>query len=438
MNRKKAAEEIFRAAIEAVRPSALIPKYVSLSGRNFSAGGFSIDLDVADNVYVIGAGKASASMAYELEQILGERITGGHVVVKYGHAVPLKRITVTEAAHPVPDNNGLKSGRDIARIAEGAGENDLVICLLSGGGSALLADLPENVALEEMMLVNDLLVRSGADITEINTVRKHLSGIKGGRLAAKVFPATLINLILSDVPGDSPEVIASGPTFPDSTTLSDSIRVISEYGLQKEMPYSVLAYLLMGAEGLIPESPKPGDPVFEKVHNILIGNNNTALEAAANRAVESGFKTVISKDDMDGDTTGYSKIIVKAAIDCQSDNGIEKPACLLFGGETSLKVTGGGTGGRNQHMALMCALQLKGTSGITILAAGTDGTDGPTDAAGAIVDGDTFRNAIQKNISPDDHLERFDSYNFFALAGGHIKTGPTLTNVMDIVVAIIG
>jgi glycerate-2-kinase len=437
MEGKKLAEEIFLAAIEAVKPSALISKFLSCSSGEISAGGYSFASGSTDNIYVIGAGKASAAMAAEAEHILGEHIRGGHVVVKYGHSVPTSRVSVTEAGHPVPDSNGFAATRAIAEIAGNAGVNDLVICLLSGGGSALLADKPDNVSEEEMMRVNDLLVRSGADIAEINTVRKHLSGIKGGRLASKVWPAKLINLMLSDVPGDSPEVIASGPTYPDSTTFADSMIVISKYGIHNELPVSVLAWLLMGVEGLIPESPKPGDPVFENVHNILLGNNRTALDSAVIKAGDSGFRTVITRDDMKGDTTEYAKTIVQAAIDLQSDKGIEKPACLLFGGETTLKVSGKGKGGRNQHLALKCALELTGTNGITILAAGTDGTDGPTDAAGAIVDGGTVVNATEKNISAENHLKEYDSYNFFSLSGGHIKTGPTLTNVMDIVVAII-
>jgi glycerate 2-kinase len=437
MNREKLAEDIYMAALGAVKPASLVSKFVSFADPVISAGGLSLSLNNVDNIFVIGAGKASAAMASELETILGGKITGGHVVVKYGHSLPLRRITITEAGHPVPDANGFRATRTIADIAQKAGVNDLVICLLSGGGSALLADVPDNINEDEMMRMNDLLVRSGADIEAVNTVRKHLSNIKGGRLASMVNPATLVNMILSDVPGDSPEVIASGPAYPDSTTFADALQVISVQGIQKDVPASILAYLIMGEEGLIPESPKPGDPVFENVHNILIGNNRTALDAAALKARESGFRTVIIKDDMDGDTAEYAKRIVKAAIECQSDMEIEKPACLLFGGETTLRVTGTGTGGRNQHMALSCAIQLMGTGGITILAAGTDGTDGPTDAAGAVVDGDTFKNAIGKNISPGDHIDRFDSYNFFTLAGGHIKTGPTLTNVMDIVVVLV-
>lgn len=425
------------AALNAVSPAALISKHFSFNGEIITAGDLSISLDDVDNIYVIGAGKASAAMASEIEGILGDRITGGHIVVKYGHCVPLKKITVTEAGHPLPDSNGFKASLDIEKIARSAGVNDLVICLLSGGGSALLADVPGTISQDDLMRTNDLLVRCGADITEINTVRKHLSGIKGGRLASKVYPARLLNLILSDVPGDSPEVIASGPTYPDSTTFSDAMRVISDHGLQRDLPASILAYLIMGEEGLIPESPKQGDPVFENVHNLLIGNNRTALDAAAKKAVESGFRTVTIKDDMKGDTKEYSLLIVQDVIKCSESDEILKPACLLFGGETTLKVAGSGMGGRNQHMALLIALHLKETEGITILAAGSDGSDGPTDAAGAVVDGGTLKIATDNNISAVDHLELFDSYNFFSIAGGHIKTGPTLTNVMDIVIAVI-
>jgi glycerate-2-kinase len=437
MNGKRVAEEIFMAAIEAVRPARLVAKCLSLAEGEIIAGGIGIPFENTGNVYVIGAGKASGAMASEVEKILGPAIKEGHIIVKYGHSVPLGKIKITEAGHPVPDENGFIAAREIASIAGKAGPGDLVISLFSGGGSALLADVPENITPGEMMKLNDVLVRSGADIASINSVRKHLSRIKGGRLASLVYPATLVNMMLSDVPGDSPEVIASGPAYPDSSTFSDALRTITEYGLQEDIPHSILAYLLMGAEGLIPESPKPGDPVFRSVHNILIGNNRTSLGAAAAKAVSSGFRTVITREDMSGDTIGYSADIIKAAMDCRADRDVEKPACMLFGGETTLKVTGIGKGGRNQHMALACAGLLEGYEGITILAAGTDGTDGPTDAAGAVVDGSTIENAMAQGIHYPDYLERFDSYNFFSLAGGHIKTGPTLTNVMDIAISLV-
>jgi len=375
MSRKKIAEDIFLAAIEAVSPSALVPKNIFLSGSKIYTGGLSLDLEKIDNVYVIGAGKASAAMACAVEKILDRHISGGLVVVKYGHSVPLNRIKVTEAGHPLPDRNGFEATSAIADIDGKAGPNDLILCLLSGGGSSLLADLPEGVTERELILLNDILVKSGADISEINTVRKHLSGIKGGRLASIIYPATLVSLILSDVPGDSPDVIASGPTYPDGSTFADAIRILSDHGIQKIIPESILAHINKGVQGLIKESPKMDDPVFNKAYNVVIGNNMTALKAASFKAKGFGFRNVIIMDEMNGDTSDFAKIIVQSAIECQEDSKVEKPACLLFGGETTLKVTGNGTGGRNQHMALSCAIQIKGRRGITILAAGTDGTD---------------------------------------------------------------
>jgi glycerate-2-kinase len=437
MNSKILAEDIFRAALKAVIPSALINKHVEYNGTVLSVDEFSVSLQTVNNVYVIGAGKATGAMAAEIEGILGDRITDGHIVVKYGHSVPLKKITTTEAGHPVPDKNGFTATRIIEKIADSAEKGDLVICLLSGGGSALLSDVPENISEDDILKMNELLVKCGADIDSINTVRKHVSGIKGGRLASRVYPATLVTLMLSDVPGDSPDVIASGPTCPDSSTFSDAMQVISYYGLQKELPASVLAYLLMGAEGLIPDSPKQGNKVFEDTHNFLIGNNMSAIKEAAAAARNRGFATVIIDGMMQGDTMQFADVIVKAAADCQGDPSVLKPACLLFGGETTLRVTGSGLGGRNQHLALACAIRIKGTKGITILAAGTDGTDGPTDAAGAIVDGGTCIRAEEDNLSPEEFLERFDSYNFFRLTGCLLKTGPTLTNVMDLAVVIV-
>jgi glycerate 2-kinase len=436
-SKKELAREIFLAALDAVRPAALISKYLSMDEDEINAGGITISNKNIANIYIIGAGKASAAMACEVENILGERITGGHVVVKYGHGVPLKRITLSEAGHPVPDLNGFEATRRIKEIAKKAGADDLVICLLSGGGSSLLADIPDGVTEDEMIILNGLLVKSGADIQEINAVRKHLSAVKGGRLASLIYPATLINFILSDVPGDFPDVIASGPTYPDPTTYDDALEIIRKHNIYKELPGSIISYLNNGAQGLIPESPKPGDPVFKIIHNILIGNNRKALDAAAGKAKECGYINVIVHDDMKGDSLEFGRIVVQKALDYQSDKDVKKPVCLLFGGETTIKVSGNVDGGRNQHMALHCAIQIRGRKGITILAAGTDGTDGPSDAAGAIVDGNTFADALMKSISPDDHLRRFDSYNFFRAAGGHIKTGPTLTNVMDIVIAIV-
>jgi hydroxypyruvate reductase/glycerate 2-kinase len=288
-----------------------------------------------------------------------------------------------------------------------------------------------------MIKVNDLLLNCGACISEINAVRKHLSVVKGGQLARVVYPATLVNLILSDVPGDALDVIASGPTVPDPTTYLQALTVLSAFGLSRTVPRGILTFLKEGAAGKKPETPKPDDPVFDKTYNILVGTNRKALEAAKNKALEFNINAVIIDDQLQGDTLTVADYLVQTSIRFKNDTNEVKPVCLLFGGETTVKMTGKGAGGRNQHLSLLSALLLRNNPGITILAAGTDGNDGPTDAAGAVVDSDTVPVAISKNIDPEKHILDFNSYHFFKKAGGHIITGPTMTNVMDIIVVIV-
>jgi glycerate 2-kinase len=437
MNFRLLAKNIFVAGVEGVLPEKLISDQVKFSGSILTLGSLELSLDSIGKIYIIGAGKATGAMALALEKILGNNIADGHIVVKYNHSCKLNYIKVTEAGHPVPDSNGFKATKEILKIAEKATENDLVICLLSGGGSSLLADYPDGSSEEELKILNNLLVRSGANIEEINTVRKHLSNVKGGKLAYSVFPATLVNLILSDVPGNSPEIIASGPTYPDSSTFRTAIEILEKYNLNDLVPASLLKYLIKGLQGLIPETPKPGDPVFEKTYNNLIGTNRTAIEAAVDKAHQLGLNTIIVDDDIKGEVSRTAHNLVETAIRYKLDNKISKPACLLFGGETTIAVSGNGLGGRNQHLALSCAMLLQNHKGITILAAGTDGNDGPTDAAGAVVDSDTVTDAFKKNMDPAKYLAEFNSYRFFEKAGGHIITGPTTTNVMDIIVVIV-
>ena len=283
MNNRTVAEQIFLAGVERVLPDRLISKTMYLQDNSLFINDFSFNLDPVKNIYVIGAGKASALMGAEVERILGERITDGHIVVKYGHSCTLKKIKVTEAGHPVPDSNGFRATRSILEIAAKADSNDMVICLLSGGGSALLADFPEGSTPEEMMTMNNLLVKCGASINEINTVRKHLSYVKGGQLAKAVYPGTLVSLILSDVTGDPLDVIASGPTVPDPSTFKQALEVLSKYNLTGNSPGGIMHYLSEGAWENRPETPKPSDPVFDKTFNILIGNNKMALEAQSEK-----------------------------------------------------------------------------------------------------------------------------------------------------------
>jgi hydroxypyruvate reductase/glycerate 2-kinase len=437
MNSRSIAEQIFLAGVESVLPDRLIAKVMELEDNDLKIEHLSFNLERIENIYVIGAGKASAMMGAEVEKILGDRIAEGHIVVKYGHSCKLKYINVSEAGHPVPDANGFRATREIINIAESASWNDLVICLLSGGGSSLLPDIPGKITAAEMMKLNGLLINSGACISEINAVRKHLSEVKGGHLARIVYPATLVNLILSDVPGDPLDVIASGPTVPDPTTFHQALEVLEKFGLTDSVPQGVIEFLSDGVSGKRPETPKPDDPVFNNTFNILVGSNRMALEAARSKSLEFNINAVILDDQLQGDITTISEYLVETAIKFKNDKNEVKPVCLLLGGETTVKMTGKGTGGRNQHLALSSAQLLLNNPGITILSAGTDGNDGPTDVAGAVVDSETVPEAISKNIDPEKHLSDFNSFHFFKKAGGQIITGPTMTNVMDIIVVIV-
>jgi glycerate 2-kinase len=437
MNYKSVAEDIFLSGVRRVLPDNLIKKVISLNDDHLFIGDMSFRLGDINKIYVTGAGKASALMAAEVERILGERISGGHIIVKYGHSCQLNRITVTEAGHPVPDENGFLATRSVLKICRNSEENDLVICLISGGGSALLTDCPDGISPGDIMVMNNLLVKSGADIGEINAVRKHLSGVKGGHLASAAFPATLVSLILSDVTGDPLDVIASGPTVPDPSTYGEALEVIARYGLTTLIAPSIIEYLRDGSLGKYPETPKVNDSVFEKTHNILIGNNRLALESAGQRAIESGLNTFIVNDRITGDVLRVAGYITETAVEYRKNKQIKKPVCLLFGGEPTIRVSGSGLGGRNQHLALVCASLLKDIQGITILSAGTDGSDGPTSAAGAVVDHNTWTESVKAGIDPEQYIRNFDSFSFFDRRGGHIITGPTMTNVMDIIVVIV-
>jgi len=437
MNNREIAENIFMAGVRSVLPEKLISGIMRLEGSILTISDHKILLDNIKNIYVIGAGKASAAMGHYVESILGDRITGGHIVVKYGYSCKLKRIKVSEAGHPIPDENGFKATEEIIKISAQAFENDLVICLISGGGSALLTDLPEGILPEELYIVNNLLVRCGATINEINSVRKHLSLVKGGQLARIVKPAQLVTLVLSDVTGNPLEVIASGPTVPDPSTFKDALKVIEDYALATDITSGVLNYLKDGASGIHPETPKPGDPLFSGTMNFLAGTNSIALRAAKNKADSMGFKTNIIDSELRGDVENVCESVISTAISFKNNNEIQKPVCLLYGGETTVRVKENGHGGRNQHLALSASIRLKDLPGITLLAAGTDGTDGPTDAAGAVADSETVIRASSLNIDPVNYLGEFDSYNFFKRVGGHVFTGPTFTNVMDLLIVLV-
>lgn len=436
MQARHNARDIFLAGVESVKPDHLIRRFVTLADGTLHIENLALGLDMLKDIYVIGAGKASALMAQSVEAVLGDRITAGHIVTKYAHACPLRRITTTEAGHPVPDENGLHGTRKILALAERASAGDLVICLISGGGSALLADVPEGCSLDDLKALNDILLKCGADIVEINCIRKHLSRVKGGQLARAVQPATLVSLILSDIVGDPLDAIASGPTAPDPTTFDEALTILDQHRIRHKIPEGILHILEDGKSGRHPETPKAGDAIFKHTHNLVIGTNRLALESARQKAVALGYRAQVVTSTLVGDVNEVAQQVVTSARQAQKTCGAER-VCLLFGGEPTIKVTRTGLGGRNQHLALLAAKMLDNVPGITVLSAGTDGSDGPTDAAGAVADAETSIHARRHQLDLNRYLDNCDSYHFFQQEGGLICTGPTQTNVMDLVVVLI-
>lgn len=438
---KASLGKIFEAAVRAASPYAAVRENLRLAR---SAGNSvlkikntSIGLEKGGRVFVIGAGKGAPAMARAVEGILGKRISGGLVVTKYGHSLPLKSMDAVEAGHPIPDRNGMRAAERIMKIAEDAGEGDLVLFLLTGGASALLPAPAGGIALKEKQAVSRLLINSGASINEINAVRKHLSRLKGGRLAELAWPARVLTLIISDVVGSDLSSIGSGPTAPDPSTFGDCIRIIGKYGLKEKVPANALKLLNGGAKGDEAETPKPGHKAFSRTKNIVLADNLTALLAAKEKAASLGYRPLILSSTATGNTREAARLFSSVLMEIKrSGNPARPPACLLMGGETTLKVAGKGKGGRNQEFALSAALALGGEEGISILSAGTDGTDGPTDAAGAFALPGTLKKASALGLDPADFLSRNDSYNFFKPLGGLFMTGPTGTNVMDIAIGI--
>ena len=430
------AVEIFFAAVSSVQPAQLLAKHLLVQDDSLLIGGTSIPKTEINNIYVIGAGKAVAAMAVETEKILGRYITDGLVVTKYHHSLPCKKIIVIEAAHPVPDENGIAAVEKTKQLLQKVGKNDIVICLISGGASALWCDLPEGISLQDMQVISNALLKSGASIEEMNAVRKHFSTIKGGQLINHCNGARVFSFMISDVPGDKPEVIASGPTVADPSSFEDAKKVFEKYNLSSILPKAILTYMDKGISGTIAETPKPGDPIFNNTFNKIIGTNTIALNAAAQKATTMGYHVHAITNIVTGDTEEEAKKLVEFAM--QFDGPF--PACIIQGGETTIKVTGTGKGGRNQHFVLSALKEIKNSkssANISILSGGTDGSDGPTDATGAIADRDTLVKAEQSNLPIDKYLENNDAYNFFNKTDGLLITGPTQTNVMDIMIAII-
>ena len=435
MSSRADAVRIFKASLRAADPAEAILRQVRVKDDVLAAGRRRYPLGKFERIFVIGAGKAGASMAQAVERLVGKRITAGLMNVKYGHIAPVRRIALNECGHPIPDANGIQGAERIARIAGDTTAHDLVICLISGGASALLPLPVEDVTLEDKQRVTEILLACGANIHEMNCLRKHLSRIKGGQLAALAYPARVLTLILSDVIGDNLDVIGSGATVPDASTFADARDVLDKYDLWNQVPGSVAKHL----EDAARETPKPGDAVFSRVQNLLVGSNRLAVDAAAQQARTLGYRTLILSTLIQGETSDVARMHAAIALEAAaSGHPIRPPACIVSGGETTVTLRDDhGLGGRNLEFALAAAIDISGSPQITILSAGTDGTDGPTDAAGAIVDGHTVARAASLGFPAADYLARNDSYRFFEACGGLIKTRPTNTNVADVRLMLI-
>lgn len=439
----EAARAIFSAALERVDPLPMMERILRLEGDllriETETETRTFDLRDYDRILAFGAGKASARMALGLEAVLGEKLSGGVAVVKRGHVERLSRITLLEASHPVPDDSSLAAAEALLRLGLDATERTLFLGLTSGGGSALLCAPALDLSLADKRATTRALLECGASIREINTVRRHLSGIKGGRLAAALAPATVVNLILSDVIGDDLCAIASGVTAPDPSTFREAIEVIQRYGLLGKIPSSVRRHLEDGIRGLCPETPKPGDACFDRTHNLIIGSNRLALLAAQAKAQALGYATQVLTSRLEGEAREAGRFLVTLAEEVR--NGTGASTCLLCGGETTVTLRGPGKGGRNQELALAALAHFEEEparmADITLLSAGTDGNDGPTDAAGAFAGPETLAKARAMGLKAREYLERNDSYRFFERIDGHLKTGPTNTNVCDLQIVLV-
>ncbi len=436
---RKAAVEIFGAAVQAVDPAAAIHRHMKREGTRLTIGGEALDLAAVRRIVVVGLGKAGASMAGAVEEILGERIQRGVVVTKYGHVQPMKTIRLHEAGHPVPDEAGIAGAQAILDCVKGLGPEDLVLVLISGGGSALTPAPVEGISLAEKQALTKALLACGADIREMNMLRKHISRIKGGQLARAAQPAQVRTLILSDIVGDPLDAIASGPTVPDPTTYADALGILDKYRIRQEIPTGIRAHLEAGAAGKVSETPKPTDPLFARVKSLMVASNIQALEAAKAEAQRLGLRAMILSSFIEGETRDVARMHAALALEVRaSGNPVTPPVCFITGGETTVTLKGKGKGGRNQEFALAAALDIAGLRDVVVLSAGTDGTDGPTDAAGAIADGDTLGRAAAAGLKPRLALDGNDAYPFFERLSDLIITGPTRTNVMDVRLVLVG
>ncbi|MCP3926632.1 MAG: glycerate kinase [Desulfobacterales bacterium] len=424
------AYKIFKSALKEVDPYSSVKKSLTLSGDILKAGNRSYNISEYSKIRLLGAGKASGRMALAVEEILSDKLSKGLVIVKYNHTELLSKTEIIEAGHPVPDKKGEEGAQKLLDYAKKADHGTLIIFLVSGGGSALTPLPLDNISLDQKQQITIELLNSGATIHEINTIRKKLSKIKGGKFVEISYPATVLSLILSDVVGDDLDIIASGMTVPDKSTHEDCLRILKKYGLEKKIPVKILK--------LFKKNEINRSSLFDRSSIFLIGKNYDALKAAKSKAEKLGYNTLILSSTIEGNTKSVAHIhceIAKQII--KTGDPVKTPACIISGGETTVNVTGNGMGGRNQEFALECVEKISGFHNILIFSAGTDGTDGPTHAAGAIADSKTLKEGIEKGLNHNDFLKRNDSYNYFKPLNNLIMTGPTKTNVMDIKIILV-
>ncbi len=432
---------ILESALKAVDPKRAVENFLKLEDGclKLEPGNISYDLADVGEIYVVGGGKAGGAMSEAVENILGDRIKKGNVNVLKGTEgnYQLDIITLNGAAHPVPDLDGVKGVKRMLDTVEKASEDDIVIVLISGGGSALMPYPAEGISLNDLQETTSLLLMSGATINELNSVRKHLSGFKGGKLAESCFPSTVISLILSDVVGDPIDTIASGPTAPDNSFFRDAHNVMINRKVWEPAPQEVKNRILMGLDGGISETPKPGDEIFEKVSNNVIANNAIAAEAACKAADMLGYNSFVLSTFVEGEAKEVGTVFAGIAREVEFKNRpVKKPGAVIIGGESTVRVSGEGVGGRNMELALSASQKIPGAALIACLA--TDGIDGPTDSAGAIIDDYTLSRAEKKGLDVGVFLENNDSYSFFRALEDFIFTGPTGTNVNDLAVIMVG
>jgi hydroxypyruvate reductase len=431
------ALRILSASVDVVDPKRVVLDHMNVTAEGFTVGESKVSVVDSARIYVVGGGKAGAAMAGAVEQLLGSRITGGVVNVPRGTPLPMgSRVKLVEADHPIPSEDGVAGVREMLRLLQGLSHEDVVLCLISGGGSALMPLPAEEISLQDIQFLTRFLLRRGATINELNAVRKHLDAFKGGQLARAASPARVVTLIISDVVGDPLDVIASGPTVPDSTTFHDAKGVLEKYGLWEEAPQPIRRRITRGIRGEVPETPKQGDPVFQGSIQLVIASNRIASGAALREAEKLGYRSRVVTNALEGEARSVGRSLAETARET-SEQSQGLPCALIYGGETTVKVTGKGKGGRNQEVALAAVEGILGLDCV-VAAFATDGVDGPTDSAGALADGSSMGRSREAGLDPAAYLADNNAYEYWRCLGDHLSTGATGTNVCDISLILVG